>query len=280
MKSGSKVGRRNNATLPFRMVYPEKGGRVVTSPHFSPIKWVKTATWSHSVNVAEANDVLEMHTHTPFTTQQQQHTTHTTTHNNTHNNTTQQHTQPQHNHNTTTTTTQHTTHNNNIQHTTHCTLHTCTSAHLHTCTPAHNTQHTTHCTPAHLHTCTPAHYTLHTTGRSRCYVVPDSSAYLASISSAKRLKVRDNVNRFDTIFTEILEEFSDLTQELKRTDDHLPPASGASWAPLQSCWSAPFPQKRTTLQSTASSLPCSLAARDSLEIGSSMAKRQNKHLRD
>ena len=80
------------------------------------------------------------------------------------------------------------------------------------------------------------------------------------------------MKRFDTIFTEILEEFSELTQELKRTDDHLPLASGASWAPLQSCWSAPFPQKRTTLQSTASSLRCSLAARDSLEIGSSVAK--------
>ena len=62
MKSGSKVGRRNNATTPFRMVYPEKGGRVVTSAHFSPIKCVKTATWSHSVNsedflIAEANHV-------------------------------------------------------------------------------------------------------------------------------------------------------------------------------------------------------------------------------
>ena len=102
--------------------------------------------------------------------------------------------------------------------------------------------------------------------------LPDPSANLASISSAKRLKVRDTVKRFDTIFTEILEEFSDLTQELKRTDDHLPPASGASWTPLQSCWSAPFLQKRTTLQSTAPSLLCSLAARDSLEIGSSMAK--------
>ena len=102
--------------------------------------------------------------------------------------------------------------------------------------------------------------------------LPDPSANLASISSAKPLKVRDNVKRFDTIFSEILEESSDLTQELKRTDDHLPPASGASWAPLQSCWSAPFPQKRTTLQSTASSLRGSLAARDSLEIGSSIAK--------
>ena len=96
--------------------------------------------------------------------------------------------------------------------------------------------------------------------------LPDSSANPASISSAKRLKVRINVKRFDTIFTEILEEFSD------RTDDHLPPASGASWAPLQSCWSAPFPQKRTTLQSTASSLRCSLAGRDWLEISSSMAE--------
>ena len=60
MKSDSKVGRRNNATLPFRMVYPEKGGRVVTSPHLSPIKRVKTATWSRSVNsedflIAEAD---------------------------------------------------------------------------------------------------------------------------------------------------------------------------------------------------------------------------------
>ena len=68
--------------------------------------------------------------------------------------------------------------------------------------------------------------------------LPDPSANLASISSAKRLKVRDNVKRFDTIFAEILEKFSDLTEELKRTDDHLPPASGAFWAPLQSCWSA------------------------------------------
>ena len=59
----------------------------------------------------------------------------------------------------------------------------------------------------------------------------DPSANLASISSAKRLKVRDNVKRIDTIFTEILKEFSDLTQELRRTDDDFPPASGASWAP-------------------------------------------------
>ena len=62
MKSRSKLGRRNNATLSFRMVYPEKGGRVVTSLHFSPIKRVKTATWSRSVNsedflIAEADHV-------------------------------------------------------------------------------------------------------------------------------------------------------------------------------------------------------------------------------
>ena len=50
------------------------------------------------------------------------------------------------------------------------------------------------------------------------------------------------------------------------------PLDSSTWAPLQSCWSAPFPQKRTTLQSTASSLRCSLTAGDSLEIGSSMAK--------
>ena len=59
MKSGSKVVRRNNATPPFRMACPEKVGRVVTSPNLSPIKRVKTATWSRSVNsedflVAEA----------------------------------------------------------------------------------------------------------------------------------------------------------------------------------------------------------------------------------
>ena len=62
MKNGSKVGRRNNATSPFRTVYPEKGGRVVTSAQFSPKKCVKTATWSHSVNsehflIAVANHV-------------------------------------------------------------------------------------------------------------------------------------------------------------------------------------------------------------------------------
>ena len=103
--------------------------------------------------------------------------------------------------------------------------------------------------------------------------LPYPSANLASISSSKRLKIRDNVKRFDTIFTELLEEFSDLIQELKRTDDHLPPASGACPGHLCSgVGRAPFPQKRTTLQSTASSLRCSLAASDSLEIGSSMAK--------
>ena len=62
MKSGSKVWLRNNATHPFRMVYPEREGRVVTSPHFSPMKRVKTATWSRSVNsedflIAEADHV-------------------------------------------------------------------------------------------------------------------------------------------------------------------------------------------------------------------------------
>ena len=64
MKSGSKVERRNNTTSlhPFRMVYPEKGGRVVRSPLLSPIKRVKTATWSRSVNsedflIAEADHV-------------------------------------------------------------------------------------------------------------------------------------------------------------------------------------------------------------------------------
>ena len=46
------------------MVYPKRVGRVVTSLLFSPIKCVKTATWSHSVNsddflVAEAGEVLE-----------------------------------------------------------------------------------------------------------------------------------------------------------------------------------------------------------------------------
>ena len=50
VKSGRTVGRRSNATLPFRTVYPEKGGRVVTSAHPLPIKCVKTATWSRSVN--------------------------------------------------------------------------------------------------------------------------------------------------------------------------------------------------------------------------------------
>ena len=49
VKSGSKVGRRDNATLPFRTVYPEKG-RVVTSSLCSPLKRVKISTWSRSVN--------------------------------------------------------------------------------------------------------------------------------------------------------------------------------------------------------------------------------------
>ena len=168
MKSGSNIGRRNNATFFLHGVSREGGAALLRHSTFSAIKRVKIATWSRSVNsadflIAKASDVLEMR-------------------------------------------------------------------------------------------------------------LPDPSANLASISSSKRLKVRDNVKRLDTIFTEILEDFSDLTQELKRTDDHLSPSSGASWAPLQSCWSAPFPLKRTTLQSTTSSLRCSLAARDSLEIGSSMAK--------
>ena len=34
MKSGSTLGRRSNATPRFRMVYPEKGGRKVTSALF------------------------------------------------------------------------------------------------------------------------------------------------------------------------------------------------------------------------------------------------------
>ena len=61
MKSGSKMGRRDNATSLFRMVYSAKeGSRVVTSLPFSQIKSAKTATWSHSVNsedflVAEAS---------------------------------------------------------------------------------------------------------------------------------------------------------------------------------------------------------------------------------
>ena len=65
MKSGSKMEQRNNATPPpFRMVYPEKGGRVVTSHHFSQKKRVKTATWSRSVNsedflIAEADHVQD-----------------------------------------------------------------------------------------------------------------------------------------------------------------------------------------------------------------------------
>ena len=50
MKSISKVGRRNNATLPFHMVYPEKGGRVVTSLLFSPRNFVKTGDVNSRVN--------------------------------------------------------------------------------------------------------------------------------------------------------------------------------------------------------------------------------------
>ena len=61
-KSGSKVARRNNATSLFAWCIPRRGVRVVTSPLFSPIKYVKTATWSRSVNsedflVAEADHV-------------------------------------------------------------------------------------------------------------------------------------------------------------------------------------------------------------------------------
>ena len=57
------MGRRNNATLPlFRMVYPEKEGRVVTSHLFSPRTCVKTGDLNSRVNfehflIAEANHV-------------------------------------------------------------------------------------------------------------------------------------------------------------------------------------------------------------------------------
>ena len=38
MKSGSKMGRRNNATSPFHMVYPEKGGSGCYVAPLSPDK--------------------------------------------------------------------------------------------------------------------------------------------------------------------------------------------------------------------------------------------------
>ena len=49
--------------------------------------------------------------------------------------------------------------------------------------------------------------------------LPDPSANLASISSAKRLKARDNVQRFDTIFTEFL--MSPKRSSVRMTTFHL-----------------------------------------------------------
>ena len=60
----TKNGPTKQRDLPllFAWCIPKRGGRVVTSPDFSPIKRVKTSTWSRSVNsedflIAEADHV-------------------------------------------------------------------------------------------------------------------------------------------------------------------------------------------------------------------------------